>query len=334
MSHGILIVDKPAGLTSHDVVARLRRALGTRRVGHAGTLDPMATGVLVALVGEGTKLGPYLTAHDKRYLARVTFGLSTETLDAEGAPVARAEVPERLWRDLEAISATGGGGALGEALAAELARTEQVPPTYSAIHVDGQRSYDRARAGEAVPLAPRAVRALACTVVATGRDGDLAWLDVDLHVGKGYYVRSFARDVGAALGVPAHLAALRRLASGPYTIERALRLDAPPAALVAAVVPLATAATEALSRAVLCDDGATRARQGKRLGEQDFTEPPPRGESAAWLDASGRLVAIGERVPGEAPATTEADELAGSSGAGGEPREPSDVMIVRRGFGG
>jgi tRNA pseudouridine55 synthase len=158
------------------------------------------------------------------------------------------------------------------------------------------------------------VRVLGCALLGSGREGELVFVDVDLHVTKGYYVRSFARDLGAALGVPAHLRALRRLASGPFSLARASPLDAPPATLIAAVVPLATAATEALGRAMLTEEGATRARQGKRLGEQDFVAAPPRGGSAAWLDGSGRLVAVGERV------------------AAAHDAEPGDVMVVQRGF--
>ena len=143
---GVLVVDKPRGPTSFDIVRQVRRALGTRRAGHGGTLDPMASGVLVILVGEGTKLGPYLTAHEKRYRARVTFGLATDTLDREGAPTARAEIPAWLRDELEAIArGEAPGPRLAQAFAGELARSAQIPPAYSAIKVDGRRSYDRAR---------------------------------------------------------------------------------------------------------------------------------------------------------------------------------------------
>ena len=221
-----------------DVVARLRRLLGTRRVGHAGTLDPMATGVLVALVGEATKLGAHLTLHDKRYTARVAFGRATDTLDAEGQTTATAEVPAWLRDELARGDVAG---RLGEALALERARVEQVPPAFSAIQVDGRRSYDRARAGEDVSAA--AARRSPSSICRVPWDPPRrrlrrrAWVDLDLHVGKGYYVRSLARDLGERLGVPAHLAALRRTASGPFTVAQSVRLDAGGDARRAALIP-------------------------------------------------------------------------------------------------
>jgi tRNA pseudouridine55 synthase len=286
---GILVVDKPSGMTSHDVVARARRLLGTRRVGHAGTLDPMATGVLVVLAGEATKLAAHLTAHDKRYEARVTFGAATDTLDAEGTTIATAEVPAWLT---EEIAQGGRAGRLAEAIAGELARREQVPPAFSAIQVDGERSYDRARKGEAVSLPPRPVEARAIRVIGGGERS----VDLDLEVSKGYYVRSLARDLGERLGVPAHLSALRRTASGCFGIARAIALDAGAEALRAALVPMARAAAEALPVGRLTAEGTVRARQGKRLSEQDFTVLPPSDDDAAWLDPEGSLVAIGARV--------------------------------------
>jgi tRNA pseudouridine55 synthase len=292
---GVAVVDKPGGMTSHDVVARARRLLGTRRIGHAGTLDPMATGVLVLLVGEATKLGPYLTAHEKRYEARVAFGAATDTLDREGRTVAQAEVPAWLIEEIR-------GGArprVEEAIAAERARTEQVPPAYSAIQVDGQRSYDRARAGEAVELAPRPVEVRALDVIggAVPEPPELPYLDLALEVTKGYYVRSLARDLGERLGVPAHLTALRRTASGPFTLAVARPLDAE--ALAAALVPLDEAARRALPAGVLTEGGALRVRRGQRIAPDDFTEPPASGEPSAWLDARGRLVAVGSREEGD-----------------------------------
>jgi tRNA pseudouridine55 synthase len=286
---GVVAVDKPGGMTSHDVVARARRLLGTRRVGHAGTLDPMATGVLVLLVGEATKLGPYLTAHGKRYEARVAFGVGTDTLDREGAPVARGEVPEALREEI----ARGGGPRLDAALTAERARSLQVPPAYSAISVDGQRSYDRARAGEAVDLAPREVSMIALGLLGGGAPAppELPFLDLDLEVSKGYYVRSLARDLGERLGVPAHLAALRRTASGPFRIDAAAPLEAE--AMRGALLTLVEAARASLPVARLTEAGALRARRGQRLAEGDFHAPPP-AAPAAWLDENGRLAAIGE----------------------------------------
>jgi tRNA pseudouridine55 synthase len=291
--HGVLVIDKPVGPTSHDCVGKARRKLGTRRVGHAGTLDPMASGVLVLLVGEGTKLGPYLTAHEKSYRARVTFGLATDTLDREGQETASAEIPAWLRDEIAAVArGEGPGPRLAEAFAGELARTAQIPPAFSAIKVDGRRSYDRARKGEEVDLPEREVTLRAIAAAGADAEPDHPWLDVDLHVSKGYYVRSFARDLGARLGVPSHLGALRRTASGPFTLDRAVALDdVNPGALVA--VP--TAAVEALPSGQLTDEGAIRAHHGKPLSEADFVSLPPLDEASAWLDSAGRLIAVGTR---------------------------------------
>lgn len=294
---GVLVVDKPVGPTSHDVVGKARRKLGTRRVGHAGTLDPMASGVLVLLVGEGTKLGPYLTAHEKRYRARVTFGRATDTLDREGAETARAAIPAWLRDELAAIArGEAPGPRLAAAFRGELARTAQIPPAYSAIKVDGRRSYDRARKGEEVELPEREVTLRAVSAAAADPSGDEPFLDVDLDVSKGYYVRSFARDLGARLDLPAHLGGLRRTASGPFTLERAVGLDdIQPGALV----PVPTAAIEALAEGRLTEEGALRAHHGKALRLADFVLLPPVGAASAWLDAAGRLIAIGTRQADE-----------------------------------
>jgi tRNA pseudouridine55 synthase len=313
---GVLVVDKPLKLTSHDVVARARRALGTKRVGHAGTLDPMASGVLVLLAGEGTKLAPFLTAHDKRYEATVTLGAATDTLDAAGSITAEADVPGELRDQIERAIALANARdqreqvadedlareapLLYQALEAERARTEQTPPAYSAIKVAGQRSYDRARAGEAIDLEPRPVRVLSLRLlpgnIDAGGDARAARpaLNLELEVSKGYYVRSFARDLGEHLGVPAHLSALRRTRSGPFRVEGAVPLSAGPEALRAALVPVERAAAESLPAARLTEVGAARARDGKPMTPADFTAPPPdTGELSAWIDPSGELVAVG-----------------------------------------
>lgn len=296
--HGVLVVDKPRGPTSHDVVGRVRRLLGERRVGHAGTLDPMATGVLVVLVGEATKLAPFLTAEDKRYTARVALGAGTDTLDAEGQVVARGEVPEAVLAELRAIAASPDAapdGLVAAALREESARTDQVPPVFSAIQIGGERSHELARAGKEVELAPRAVevRALRCL---GAEAGEAPSLEIEVLVSKGYYVRSLARDVGVRLGVPAHLSALRRVQSGAFTVEGAVSLDAGADVLRGALVPVPEAVARALPVGRLTEAGAVRARQGKRLTAEDFEEgaaPPPVG-AAAWIDGGGQLVAIGE----------------------------------------
>lgn len=346
---GVLVIDKPSGPTSHDVVARLRRALGVKRIGHAGTLDPMASGVLVVLVGEATKLAPYLTAQDKRYTARVVLGVGTDTLDAEGEVTATQPLPPWLDAELDALARAGGplaGGDAGDALArtapriaaaldAERARRAQTPPAYSAIKVAGQRSYALARAGQAVDLADRPVevRSLVLTAVSRGAPGShagapavtTATLDLDLEVSKGYYVRSLARDLGAHLDVPAHLSALRRTASGAFTLDQAVPLDASAEAMRAALRPLAEAASASLPVAFLTEHGTRRARLGQSLTSADFTVAPAHPGASVWLAPDGQLVALGAPELGkdaskkpQSPATARFSVLRGFTGVGND----------------
>ncbi|MBK8257795.1 MAG: tRNA pseudouridine(55) synthase TruB [Polyangiaceae bacterium] len=283
---GVLIIDKPHGLTSHDVVARVRRILGEKRIGHAGTLDPMATGVLVVLVGEATKLAQYLTAADKRYSATVTFGTSTTTLDAEGEVVSQARIDAALLE----------GDLLARGIELERTRRLQVPPAFSAIHKDGVRSHELARAGKEVELDPRAVEVRSLTVTCVHNEPEGApSVDLDVYVSKGYYVRSLARDLGVHMGVPSHLSQLRRTASGAFTVENAVSLEAGRSVLIEAIVPIEAAVARALPVARLTELGAVRARHGKRLDEADFfpQEAPPADGNAAWFDPSGALAAIG-----------------------------------------
>jgi tRNA pseudouridine55 synthase len=198
-------VDKPEGWTSHDVVAFLRRVLGTRRVGHGGTLDPAATGLLVVLYGRATKLADALHRARKTYLADVALGHETTTDDREGEPTLQAPVPpldDALVR---------------ERLASFIGIREQVPPAFSALHVDGQRAYARARRGETVTLAARRVEIDALELLARSDSA----LRLRVTCSAGTYVRALARDVGRALGTRAHLAALRREQVGPFSLERA-----------------------------------------------------------------------------------------------------------------
>ena len=209
----LIAVDKPAGLTSHDVVSRVRRALGEKRVGHAGTLDPAATGVLVVGIGQATKLLGLLTLDRKGYRTTFSLGSETTTDDAEGDVTATSEVPTEL---LEAGRA-----------AAELSRLvgeqDQVPPRYSAVSVGGRRAYDAARAGVELELKPRRVTVYGAELVSV--DAALATWTVDLDVSKGTYVRSIARDLGRSLGCYAHVSELRRTFSGPVTLAACITLD-------------------------------------------------------------------------------------------------------------
>lgn len=272
--HGVLVVDKPQGPTSFDMVARARRVFSTRRVGHAGTLDPMATGVLVLLIGEATKLSNHLASAEKSYRATVEFGSSTDTLDADGTVTHAAPVPEIPERELE------------QALHNELQRRLQTPPSYSAIKISGKAAHRLARAGRDVrlPERPVQVRRLELLSLTTSR------VEIRLDVSKGYYVRAFARDLCRQLGVPGHLSALRRLRSGCFTLDEASALsDAAPAQLL----PLGDSARRSLHWVRLSALGAERARHGKVLTPEHFDPACPR-RFGAWLDQHGRLVALGE----------------------------------------
>lgn len=253
--HGVLVLDKPKGITSHDAVSAVRRAFGTRRVGHAGTLDPMATGVLVLLLGEATKLSSVLTTDRKSYDATVRFGATTNTLDAEGEVRRRVELPKD-WLTPEALDV-----ALGE----ERRRRLQIPPQVSAIKVDGQRAYARERRGETTDLAPRDVTVHELSLQST----DHADLSFSLVVSKGYYIRALARDLGDTLKVGAHLSALRRTRSGPFGIEQAAAW--PPTAELP-LLDLGDIARKVLPWVELSPEGADRLLQGKRVSKADFHE--------------------------------------------------------------
>jgi tRNA pseudouridine55 synthase len=248
---GLLVVDKPAGWTSHDVVGKARRLARTRKVGHAGTLDPMATGVLLLGIGKATRLLGHLALTDKAYEATIRLGRTTVTDDAEGDVVDS--------RDASGVT----DEALSAAVAALTGATAQVPSSVSAVKVDGVRSYARVRAGEGVVLAARPVVVSRFEVRA--RRGDD--VDVAVECSSGTYVRALARDVGAALGVGAHLTALRRIRVGPFGLDRARTLDdlAPEGALDAAVVGLDDAVAASFPRRDLAAPEAVALSYGKRL---------------------------------------------------------------------
>ena len=210
---GLVIVDKPAGVTSHDVVGRCRRIFGTRKVGHAGTLDPMATGVLVVGIERATKILGLLTATDKSYAATIRLGQTTSTEDAEG------EV-------LQSVSTSDvTDDQIGEAVAPLRGEIAQVPSAVSAIKVGGKRAYKLVREGETVELAPRNVRIGRFDVLAIRRHDELTDVDVEVDCSSGTYIRALARDVGAALGVGGHLTALRRTRVGRFGLDQARTLD-------------------------------------------------------------------------------------------------------------
>lgn len=210
---GIVVIDKPTGMTSHDVVSRCRRIFGTRRVGHAGTLDPMATGVLVVGVERATKILGLLTAASKSYAATIRLGRSTTTDDAEGDTV--ADIPATHVGDEDVHAA----------VAALRGDIRQRPSAVSAVKVGGRRAYQLVRAGEDVQLAERTVRIDRFDVLAIRRSAPFVDLDVAVDCSSGTYVRALARDLGAALGVGGHLTALRRTRVGGYRLEQAHTLD-------------------------------------------------------------------------------------------------------------
>ncbi|MCG5433812.1 tRNA pseudouridine(55) synthase TruB [Mycobacterium sp. MYCO198283] len=214
MTAGIVVVDKPAGWTSHDVVGRCRRIFGTRKVGHAGTLDPMATGVLVIGVERATKLLGLLAGTEKSYTATIRLGATTTTDDAEGVVVQRTSA--------EHVS----DAALADAVAALRGEIDQVPSAVSAVKVGGQRAYRLAREGKPVELAARRVRISRFDVLAVRRGDGVLDADVVVDCSSGTYIRALARDVGAALGVGGHLTALRRTRVGRFELAAAVGLDA------------------------------------------------------------------------------------------------------------
>lgn len=276
---GILVVDKPLEWTSHDVVGRCRRLLGTRRVGHAGTLDPAATGVLVLGANRGTKFLTHLVAHDKAYTATVRLGVATVTDDAQGEPLGTP------------VDASGlDDAAVAQAVAALTGAVQQVPSSVSAIKVDGRRSYARVRGGEAVDLPARPVTVSRFAVTGRRADGGFLDLDVEVEVSSGTYVRALARDLGAALGVGGHLTALRRTRSGPFALAEARTLEQVEAD--PRVVPLAEVARRLFPVRDL------DAAQVATVSHGGFTDPSGHGSGPVGAFApDGTLVALLEDTP-------------------------------------
>ena len=274
---GLVIVDKPQGLTSHDVVARIRRMAGTSRVGHAGTLDPMATGVLVVGVERATRMLTYLVGADKEYEATIRLGVGTVTDDRDGSVT---------WRP-------GAQGLAAEAIETVMAglrgTISQVPSAVSAVKVDGRRAYDRVRSGENVVLKAREITVKRFDVVDRDDTVDDETPVIDLSVSvvcsSGTYVRALARDLGSALGTAGHLTELRRIRVGPYHVQTARELD--DLAEAFAVLPIADAARAAFPARELSADEARRLAHGQRL---DASEQGP-GPIAAFAP-DGSLVAL------------------------------------------
>mgnify|MGYP006272701917 CR=1 FL=1 len=282
---GVLVVDKPRGLTSHDVVAVARRVLRETRVGHTGTLDPMATGVLPLAVGRATRLVRFLTASDKDYDATIRFGLATDSYDVTGTPV--AESPARPT--LEAVEA---------AIDALRGEYLQLPPPYSAKKVAGRRAYELARANQSIELTPVPVRVPSARLTRfTGDDAD-----VSLTCSAGFYVRSFAHALGERVGTGACLAALRRTRSGGFSLADAVawdRLTAPGThAADLPVVPLAHLLPD-LPAVTLTAQGRTWVSHGRAVppADYDVRPGPALPGSEGWVrlfDAAGTLAALGQ----------------------------------------
>lgn len=278
---GLVIVDKPPGCTSHDVVARIRRLAHTRRVGHAGTLDPMATGVLVVGVEKATRLLGHLTLTEKEYLATIRLGQATDTGDAEGTVTA---------------AAPAGGLSLAQVRTAAAAFTgtiQQVPPATSAVKVDGKRAYQLARQGMAPVLAPRTVTVHELTITDPRPAGDLLDVTAAVRCSSGTYVRGLARDLGESLGVGGHLTMLRRTRVGPYRLSAAHTLDELADGL--RLIPLAEAAAAAFPVRALTAAETQSLSHGASLSAEGATAGP-----VAALAPDGTLVALVQERDGAA----------------------------------
>ncbi len=276
---GILLVDKPRGITSHDVVSRARRALGTRKIGHAGTLDPMATGLLVLGVEGATRLLTYIVGADKTYEATILLGVSTDSDDADGVEIERADA---------ATIAAVSDAAIRDGITELTGEIDQVPSTVSAIKVDGRRAYDLARAGEQVELRARRVTVSRFDVLSARRTDGAIELDVVVDCTSGTYIRALARDLGRALGVGGHLTALRRTRIGAFDVAAAASVDDLDDA---ALIEPATAAAVVMGALAVGADEARDLRHGKRIdGGGRLT-----GAVAAAIDPDGRLIGVVEK---------------------------------------
>jgi tRNA pseudouridine55 synthase len=278
--NGVLVVDKPGGITSFDVVARVRRALGERRVGHTGTLDPMATGVLPVCVGEATKLVPFLMGGDKEYEAEVRLGITTDTLDATGTVTAETNADHVSLGDVE------------HALEGFRGTILQRPPMHSALRVNGRRLYELARQGVEVDREARPVVVHAIEIL----HFEAPRLGLRVRCGKGTYIRSLAADLGAVLGVGAHLTALRRTRVGPFTVGHCTTLEAldPATPLLTPAEALADHATVPLDALQMRD-----VRDGKLRVIAQLPVPDGAGSHVRLLGPDGTLVAVAEAHAGK-----------------------------------
>lgn len=275
MISGILLIDKPEGVASFDVVRRVRRVLGQRKIGHLGTLDPFATGLLPLCLGEATKLAPYLMPEAKIYRATLQLGVATDTQDLTGQVMFRTEIVPEVKEVYQAAAKFVG-------------EIEQVPPMHSALHYQGQRLYKLARRGEEVERAPRGVTIYRLEV----EEVRLPQVIIEVRCSQGTYIRTLAADLGAALGCGAHLTALRRLAVGPFRVAAAMTLKAlekaGPAKVLARVIPLA-ACLPGMRQVSVGLVEAAKLRQGQALAwqEADF-----QADEVVQVLTAGELLAL------------------------------------------
>jgi tRNA pseudouridine55 synthase len=280
--NGLLVLDKPSGMSSHDVVARARRALREKHIGHAGTLDPLATGVLVLCVGHATRLSEYLLGEDKAYEGLIKLGERTDTDDAEGQVIDVRPVPALTPQDLRALEARFTG---------EIA---QVPPQFSAIQKDGQRAYALARRGQPVALEPRRVRIDVLRLAFAEGAPPGAWLAFSVRCSAGTYIRALARDMGEVLGCGAHVASLRRTQAGAFSLADAVTLPALEEAgrngqAARLLLPMDRALAD-WPAATLDESTARRLKQGQRVASPGLLDQP--AAKVRVYDAQGNFFAI------------------------------------------
>lgn len=264
---GFVVIDKPSGITSHDVVAKIRRALNTKKVGHAGTLDPMATGVLVLGINDGTKFLSFITDGKKRYQATIRLGASTITDDKEG----------------EVISTSATNHITDEQIRLQLEKFRGVilqrPSSVSAIKVDGVRSYDRVRRGENIELPSREVEIHELNIIAISRGSNLD-IEIDVRCSAGTYIRAIARDLGSALGVGGHLTALRRTEVSPFSLDDVSSLESPQ------IMPLAESLSGVLPSRTVDGNEISELRYGRFIARSPFDGP------GIAIDSNKQVVAM------------------------------------------
>lgn len=279
LEHGFLIIDKPSGITSHDVVAKLRRRLSTKQVGHAGTLDPMATGVLVIGINNATKFLQYIVTGRKRYQAVIRLGISTVSDDKDGEVISTADWRDITDRDIESE------------LNKFVGAIKQVPSSVSAKKIDGERAYDLVREGKPVELAPKEVTIDQINILSIRRNEHLD-VDVDVICSAGTYIRAIARDLGAALKVGGHLIELRRTEVAPFSLEDSGDIES------AAVLPLSSEISKFMKTRSLSFEEIAEIRFGRRIAESEMQGP------VAGVSPSGDVVAILENREGKAQPVT------------------------------